>query len=146
MPLRLASNVASTPSHSDAKLFYGGTKADSLPTGDRKVTSATATDCENDRLGIHHWARHGINGRGVLLDFARFAADIDYAEFSPTKHHAISTQQLEAVAKLQGVDFRQGDILVVRTGFIKVRIERIFVSTTAACDRTGAQGIVARTS
>jgi len=39
-----------------------------INTGDQIADEADA------RNGIHHWARRGIAGRGVLIDFPRFAA------------------------------------------------------------------------
>lgn len=39
--------------------------------------------------------------------------------YDPWTSHAISVADLEAVAKHQGVTFRQGDILLLRVGFIQ---------------------------
>jgi len=39
--------------------------------------------------------------------------------YSPIERHAISEQDLEAVAAWQGTDFRQGDVLLIRSGFVK---------------------------
>ncbi|RSL97772.1 hypothetical protein CEP52_010683 [Fusarium oligoseptatum] len=70
---------APVPTESDPKrrLFYGG------------MTSGEIQDRNNTRLGIQHWAKEGICGRGVLLDYE------------------------------QHVKFRRGDILFVRIGVIK---------------------------
>jgi kynurenine formamidase len=52
----------------------------------------------------------------VLLDYERWAAKqgIKYTVF---EGHSIPVSQLEAVAKDQGVEFRQGDILLIRIGW-----------------------------
>lgn len=88
--------------------FYGGTSDDEIKPG----TSA---------LGIHRWADHGIVGRGVLLDVARFfedsGRDIDTGDGA-----SISVGDLEMVAKAEQVTFRDGDILLLRTGWAARRL------------------------
>jgi hypothetical protein len=100
--------------------WYGGARGSELfQPGERApVTAATAAEPQNDRLSIHHWAQHGIQGRGVLLDVARYAARIGLPDFHPFAGQDITVEHLEAVAKLEGVELRQADILVVRTGLI----------------------------
>ena len=55
-------------------------------------------------------------GRGVLLDYAAYAVrhGITLAPFAPT---TIPLAALTRVAAEQGVAFRPGDILILRTGF-----------------------------
>lgn len=66
------------------------------------------------------WARHGISGRGVLLDLVNFFLTTRGAlPYDPWTTHGISVADLEACAKHQGVEFRQGDILLLRVGFIQ---------------------------
>ena len=64
------------------------------------------------------WANHGICGRGVLLDMVRYwktkGTPVD-----PWTSYAITPKELEGCAKAQGVTFRQGDILLLRVGFIQ---------------------------
>jgi hypothetical protein len=66
------------------------------------------------------WANHGICGRGVLLDLVSYytknGGDMPY---DPWNAHAISVADLEAVAKHQDIQFRRGDILLLRVGFIQ---------------------------
>ncbi|PHH69354.1 hypothetical protein CDD82_7816 [Ophiocordyceps australis] len=87
-------------------LFYGGT------------TDAEIIDRANDRIGIQHWAQQGICGRGVLLDYAAYAEQkgISYHAFSK---HVITLDVLKDIAKQEGVTFRRGDILLVRSGTVK---------------------------
>jgi kynurenine formamidase len=65
-------------------------------------------------LGMHHWARSGIAGRGILLD-AQVALGTDFAD--PLDGAGISPDDLERIAQLQGVALRPGDILLIRTGW-----------------------------
>lgn len=46
--------------------------------------------------------------------------------YNPTTRHAISHTDLEAVAASQGTEFRPGDILLVRSGFVKWHNEANF--------------------
>ncbi|MGH9841472.1 MAG: cyclase family protein [Blastocatellia bacterium] len=82
------------------------------------VTEAEITGEAGARNGIEHWARRGIAGRGVLVDFPRFAAAHGIA-FTPGARCGISAGQLQAAADWQGVQFQTGDILLLRTGWIE---------------------------
>ena len=67
--------------------------------------------------GIHHWARKGIAGRGVLADVARWRE----AQGRPLRVDAteyIQPEELTATLEAQGVEVREGDILLVRTGYV----------------------------
>lgn len=65
------------------------------------------------------WASHGICGRGVLLDLVRFyTADGKPLPYDPWTSHPISVKELQACAKKQGVQFRVGDVLILRVGFM----------------------------
>jgi Putative cyclase len=81
------------------------------------VTEEQIADEANPRNGIHHWARRGIAGRGVLIDFRRFAAHHGIA-FTPGARYGITAEQLQAAADWQGLRFQTGDILLLRTGWI----------------------------
>lgn len=58
-------------------------------------------------------AEHGVVGRGVLLDIARFLGK-DVLD----KGESIDLEMIEACARHQGVEFSKGAILVLRTGLI----------------------------
>ena len=58
-------------------------------------------------------ARHGVVGRGVLLDFPRHLG-VEWLEDG----HAIRPEDLDACAEAQGVAIESGDILLVRTGMM----------------------------
>jgi len=108
----------------DRRLFV------SLPSGCQKllltschqyggVTSEEIIDRSSTRIGIHHWADEGICGRGVLLDYASYAKrhGIKYSSFSD---HSIPLSVLLEVAREQNdLQFRRGDILLIRIGLIQ---------------------------
>ncbi|KAJ9608723.1 hypothetical protein H2200_006494 [Cladophialophora chaetospira] len=97
-----------TPTEDDPKkrLFYGG------------VTKQEIMDSTNDRIGIQCWAKEGICGRGVLLDYVAYAErrGIEYSTFSD---HAIPLSILLEIAQEENLTFRRGDILFVRIGVTK---------------------------
>ncbi|KAH8664843.1 hypothetical protein BGZ61DRAFT_367242 [Ilyonectria robusta] len=73
----------------------------------------------NLRNGIQEWLRRGgVVGRGVLLDYHSWAQKKGIT-YSAASKHCISYKDLEEIAKEQKVEFRVGDILMVRTGWIK---------------------------
>ena len=63
-------------------------------------------------------ASDGIVTRGVLLDITR-VKDVPWL----TPGYAVMPQDLEAAEKLQGVRVEEGDILFVRTGYYRQRLE-----------------------
>lgn len=67
-------------------------------------------------LGIDRWARHGIAGRGVLLDVAAHLAaeDPSYDALAP---RPITVEDLGATLDASGVVAEVGDIWCVRTGW-----------------------------
>jgi hypothetical protein len=68
------------------------------------------------RSGIHHWARHGIAARGVLLDVAR-SRGVAGGAADPFLGDAIAPEELSKVAAEEEVELRPGDALLVRTGW-----------------------------
>lgn len=67
------------------------------------------------------WAQHGICGRGVFLDLVHFFTEggAKPLPYDPWTTHAITLADLEACAKKEGVTFRQGDILILRVGWMR---------------------------
>jgi hypothetical protein len=82
------------------------------------LTEEQIADPSVSRNGIHNWARRGIAGRGVLIDFRRFAAAHDIT-YSPGVRYGITPEQMLAAAEWQGVRFQPGDILLLRVGWIE---------------------------
>lgn len=62
--------------------------------------------------------RGGVVGRGVLIDYVLYAQKHNI-KYSAIEYHEISHEDLEKAAQEQGVTFRQGDILIVRSGVTK---------------------------
>lgn len=60
--------------------------------------------------------RGGLVGRGVFIDYKRWA-DKNGIEYSPFDAKRITIKEIETIAKEQGVEFKQGDIFVIRSGF-----------------------------
>lgn len=72
------------------------------------------------RTGINDlqgWSAKGLAGRGVLIDYASYAArnGISVDHFAP---HSVTLGSVKAIAEEQGVEFRTGDVLFLRTGYV----------------------------
>jgi len=65
-------------------------------------------------LSIEHVAQHGIAGRGVLLDVARYRG-VDRLDAGD----GISRSELQAVADHQGTQVQPGDVILFRTGWMR---------------------------
>ncbi|KAG9680758.1 hypothetical protein KCU85_g5413, partial [Aureobasidium melanogenum] len=81
----------------------------------------------NHKCSIHHWAVHGIAGRGILLDYRGYAHKKGIV-YDPYEYYPISFEELKHCAEDQGIDIRPasqggdvkiGDILFVRTGWVE---------------------------
>jgi hypothetical protein len=68
-------------------------------------------------LGIEHFARRGIVGRGVLLDVYG-QRERERRPLAPLAGDPIEPDDLHLTAEAQSVEVRQGDILCIRTGWI----------------------------
>lgn len=68
-------------------------------------------------LGIERWAQHGIAGRGVLIDAARHFERAG-TPLEPAVKTCIGGPEIEACAARQGVELQDGDILLLRTGWL----------------------------
>lgn len=100
--------------HGDPLVTYNGFE----PTEAGLSITDTA---ENKLPTIDHWhARGGVVGRGVLIDFKRWVEETKGETYHPLDGHRITVQELEEIAKWQGVEFKHGDILVVRTGYTEM--------------------------
>jgi kynurenine formamidase len=74
------------------------------------------------RLGIDNYARKGIAARGVLIDAARYYERNSQSVDHMTAH-VISLQDLEAALVQQKTELRTGDILLIRTGWLKYYLD-----------------------
>ncbi|KAI9689503.1 MAG: hypothetical protein M1822_010154 [Bathelium mastoideum] len=100
--------------HLPSQSFYNNTKG-------ADITGPHA----NEKCSIHHWAEHGIAGRGVLLDYRGYAERKGIA-YDPFNYYPISFEDLYQCGKDQGIDIRPqsqggdikiGDMLFVRAGW-----------------------------
>ncbi|GAA0570775.1 cyclase family protein [Actinomadura livida] len=71
---------------------------------------------QDEALGVDHWARRGIAGRGVLLDVGRALAGTG-RDLAWNVRTEITAADLERARAAAGVDRRPGDVLLVRTGW-----------------------------
>ncbi len=72
----------------------------------------------NDDLGIDLWSRRGPMGRGVLVDVARYLEERG-TPLRADEQFEITGALIDTVASAQGVHFRSGDFLVLRTGWME---------------------------
>lgn len=78
---------------------------------------ATAEDIKGaGRNGIDHWARHGISGRGVVLDMVRSLAAAGRA-YDPGDTTEFGPEELEIAREFAGIEYEPGDIILLHTGF-----------------------------
>lgn len=97
--------------YQNEKLFYNG------------VTEEQILEKGSTVLGVHHMSQAGIVGRGVLIDYLRWA-DENGKKFNPTSQYHITLSELLDAAKSQGVEkFEKGDILIIRSGYIKAILD-----------------------
>jgi kynurenine formamidase len=80
--------------------------------GNVEVTAEIETPYGFKRYGIENV--DAIAGRGVLLDVA---AEKGLEELP--KHYRISAEELRRCAKVENVEIRKGDVVLVRTGYAK---------------------------
>ena len=59
-----------------------------------------------------------VAGRGVLIDFVQYA-ERHGIKYEASAYHPITCADLDRAAKEQTVEFRAGDILLIRMGFLK---------------------------
>jgi hypothetical protein len=71
----------------------------------------------DDDHGIHHWARRGIAGRGVLADVARWR-ESEGRPVVPNEAHPIDADDITGTLSAQKVEIEPGDVLLIRTGWM----------------------------
>ncbi|KAK4560868.1 hypothetical protein LTR86_005448 [Recurvomyces mirabilis] len=86
--------------HNDSVIFYNGLTKDEIH--------------NSDRCGMQAWAKHGIAGRGVLIDYWAHANN----SYDPVATHRIPLKDILTIAKEKNITFQPGDILFVRSGFV----------------------------
>jgi kynurenine formamidase len=81
------------------------------------VQPANVTHGETSRNGIEHLAEFGIATRCVLVDIVRDFAALG-KKWDPMAEQVVTAADLEASLKRHKVALRQGDVLLVRMGWI----------------------------
>ncbi|EAW07613.1 uncharacterized protein ACLA_023270 [Aspergillus clavatus NRRL 1] len=97
---------APTADEPDRRLFYGGTTAEEIQ------------DSTSSRIGIGHWARKGIAGRGVLIDYLSWA-ERKGITVDALSQHVISLDDVLAIARECNIEFKRGDIFFLRVGLTR---------------------------
>lgn len=104
-------------------VYYNGYRADTDVQGPLQYAddgSEHACGCDGPHqsyahsLGIENMARHGMQGRGVLVDLARRYGN---------ERKLIGLAELQEVMDADGVQVERGDFLVLRTGFAERLVE-----------------------
>jgi hypothetical protein len=73
-----------------------------------------------DTNGIHNWCeRGGIVGRGVLVDWLAWYEKHKGEAPNPVSRHEILAEELDAALEWQGTTTRPGDILLIRSGYVR---------------------------
>lgn len=85
--------------------FYGGRQAEDAGESGNK-------------LGIDKWVQHGIIGRAVLVDVEHYLAKVG-TPLDPFSDATFDVDVVRAAADDQAVAFETGDILLLRTGWMR---------------------------
>ncbi|KAL1969322.1 hypothetical protein VTN77DRAFT_9514 [Rasamsonia byssochlamydoides] len=96
----------SAPGPDGKKVWYGGTTAEEILSG------------ESNRIGMGFWAKQGIAGRGVLIDYLSWAEKKGISVNALTQH-VVSLDDVYEIAKECNIEFRRGDIFFLRVGLQK---------------------------
>ncbi|KAL6862569.1 hypothetical protein ACO1O0_002804 [Amphichorda felina] len=100
--------------HQPTGLAYNGFR----PT--KESLAAASASTSTDAPTLEHWhQRGGVVARAVLVDFKAYTEDKG-TPFHAFDGSSITVDQLEACAAHQGVEFRPGDVLIVRTGATEI--------------------------
>ncbi|KAF2431743.1 hypothetical protein EJ08DRAFT_586836 [Tothia fuscella] len=87
------------------------------PTVEALIQEFGNEDKEKKLPTLNHWHdRGGLVARGVLIDFRAYA-ERKGIKYSPFEGRRITVKEIEEIAKDQGVTFKQGDVVIVRSGF-----------------------------
>lgn len=92
------------PGSTEQRLWYGGT------------TAAEILGGQSDRIGMGLWAKQGIAGRGVLIDYQTWAAEKKGIVVDALSQHAVRLEDVLTIAKECNLKFQRGDIFFLRVG------------------------------
>ena len=82
------------------------------------TTGEEILESRSERIGIGHWAREGIAGRGFLIDY------VGYAEGKGRKVNgldgtAVTLEEVKEIARECRIEIRKGDLFFLRVGVTK---------------------------
>jgi hypothetical protein len=99
--------------HQATETGYNGAK-----TNVNELVQTYGNEDQDEKLPtLQHWhKRGGLVARGVLIDYKRYA-DENGIQFDPFSTHKITIDDIEKIAKWENVEFKQGDVIIVRSGF-----------------------------
>ncbi|KAJ5917599.1 hypothetical protein N7466_011153 [Penicillium verhagenii] len=101
--LRHHNAPAPTPEDPSRRVFYGGT------------TATEIKDTDSPRIGIGFWAKKGIAGRGVLIDYVSYAKKRGIPLNALTRQ-TVSLDEVQEIAAECNITFQRGDIFFLRVG------------------------------
>lgn len=101
--LRHHNAPAPTPEDPSRRLFYGGTSAEEIK------------DTDSPRIGVGFWAKKGIAGRGVLIDYVSYAEKKGIPINALTRQ-VITLDEVQEIAAECNIAFQRGDIFFLRVG------------------------------
>lgn len=81
--------------------------------------ASTAQVLAGERNNISVWSKRGIVGRAVMLDVARFCADRWGSEELGSGSIALGVDDLEDARQSAHIDYTDGCILLLHTGFLR---------------------------
>ncbi|KAJ9608102.1 hypothetical protein H2200_007090 [Cladophialophora chaetospira] len=91
--------------------FYGGVTQD-------QIHGSSGADYSDGVNGLDAWAEEAIAGRGVLVDYLAYA-ERNGMNYEKTKSHQITVEAVEKILQATGTKCEVGDILFLRTGFVR---------------------------
>lgn len=99
--------------HQPSKSGYNGVQT----SVDELIQTYGNEDLEQKLPTLNHWhSRGGLVARCVFIDYKRWA-DKNGIEYSPFTDHRIKISEIEQIAKETGVEFKTGDLFLIRSGF-----------------------------
>ncbi|KAF6823004.1 hypothetical protein CMUS01_10862 [Colletotrichum musicola] len=99
--------------YQEEERFYNGVTMDQVHAVDDEGNRSTV----NGIQGRTAWQKHGIVGRGILVDHHTWRLSQN-KPYDPFAHDAIPVSDLKACLEAQGTEVKFGDILFTRTGFM----------------------------
>jgi hypothetical protein len=92
--------------HQSSQMYYNGLTHEQAGT--------------TDTNGTHNWCEQGgIVGRGVLCDWVRWYEEKNGKAPNPVSRHEIPIEEIAETLKWQGTTLKQGDILMIRSGYVR---------------------------